>query len=177
MKRYSVPAVIFLLFVILVLVGISQFSNNRPTEQNIPSPTPIKSGPTPQNQPTTPSPVSNENPPPSPEQKANIVVTDPKINDRVGRTFIALGEGRVFENVVSYRLLNQNLKEIILQGTTMSNAPDVGQFGKFTITITIPESYKKLANGDPLTLEVYQASAKDGSDIDKVTIPLIFEVQ
>jgi hypothetical protein len=56
----------------------------------------------------------------------------------------------------------------------MANAPDAGQFGPFSENITI--SSNNVRTGDALLLEVFQFSAKDGSEVDKVSIPLILQV-
>ena len=53
----------------------------------------------------------------------------------------------------------------------MANAPDTGQFGPFNVPVTLSGN---LQSNDHLTLEVFQYSAKDGSEIDKVVIPLIY---
>ncbi len=78
------------------------------------------------------------------------------------------GKARVFENVVSIRLKDKNGK-ILFQGTTNAQSPDVGQFGLFQKEVTFETMQKEG------TLEVYQASARDGSEIDKVTIPVKFQ--
>ena len=172
MKRFFIPGIVGLFILILILIGVSRFGQSQsPTNS---SPTPTRSE---QDTQTSPTPSrSQENPTQSPEKEANITVSEPRDNDTVGRSFIVQGEARVFENVVSYRVKNQKNGNIIVQGNTMANSPDTGQFGDYTITVTIPEDYV-LATNDIIVLEVYQASAKDGSDIDKVTIPLIFKEQ
>ena len=58
---------------------------------------------------------------------------------------------------------------VLFEGTAIANAPDVGQFGPFEKQI---EFNTNALSG---TLTVYQASAKDGSRIDVVTIPLKFK--
>ena len=169
MKRFFIPGLIGLFFLILILIGVSRFGQSQsPTN---PSPTPTLSE---ENAQASPTPSrSQENTTATPTKEANITVTEPRNNDAVGRTFIVQGKARVFENVVSYRVKSQKAGNTIVQGTTMANSPDTGQFGDYTIKVTIPEDYV-LATNDILALEVYQASAKDGSDIDKVTIPLRF---
>jgi len=84
------------------------------------------------------------------------------------------GEARVFENVVSWRLKDAAGK-VLTSGTTEAASPDMGQFGPFDFYAVVPApSYPS----DPplidknITLEVFWASAKDGSDADLVFIPL-----
>ena len=78
------------------------------------------------------------------------------------------GSARVFENVVSLELTDYNGK-LLYADTVMADAPDTGQFGPFEKEITFK------TNVPSGVLTVYQASAKDGSRIDLVTIPLKFK--
>ena len=103
----------------------------------------------------------------TPASSENIEVLSPLTGDTVSNSFTVKGNARVFESVVSIRLTDSQ-GNIIVQTTTIANAPDVGKFGPFEKVITF-------VSEDTLgTLEVYQASPKDGSDTDKVTIPLLF---
>jgi hypothetical protein len=111
---------------------------------------------------------------PTEKSNANIIVSTPVDNDTVNQSFQVQGSARVFENVVSYRVKNFTTGTVLVSGTTTADASDVGQFGTFTITIKLPES-TALQKDTPLQLEVFQASAKDGSDSDKVTIKLKFQ--
>ncbi|MEK9206921.1 MAG: Gmad2 immunoglobulin-like domain-containing protein, partial [Patescibacteria group bacterium] len=87
--------------------------------------------------------------------------------DSVKSGFIVKGNARVFESVVSIRLLD-SVGNILIQTTTMANAPDAGQFGPFEKMINF------ITTDSSGALEVYQVSAKDGSEIDKVSVPLLF---
>jgi hypothetical protein len=168
MKNYYLPALIALVVLILILAGVSRFARTQQPDSKTLPPTPtekVQHSQAPTGESITPSP-----------NQANITVTEPKSNDPVGRSFIVQGTARVFENSVSYRLRNQRTGSILNQGVTTADAPDVGQFGDYTITISIPEN-QQLANNDMLILEVYQASAKDGSDTDKVSVPVRFSDQ
>jgi len=100
-------------------------------------------------------------------EEANIVVFGPKENAKISSPFDVEGKARVFENVVSIKLTDKGGK-ILFQGVTDANSPDVGQFGLFQEEIT----YK--TNQSEGTLEVFEASAKDGSEINKVSIPVKF---
>jgi len=100
-------------------------------------------------------------------EEANIVVFNPKENANISSPFDVEGKARVFENVVSLRLKDKNGK-ILFQGTTDAQSPDVGQFGLFQ------EEIKYSTVQTEGTLEVFQSSAKDGSEIDKVVIPVNF---
>lgn len=103
----------------------------------------------------------------TPASSKNIEVLSPLSGDIVKSGFVVKGNARVFENVVSIRLMD-SLGGILSQTTTLANAPDAGKFGPFDKTM--------IFQTDDIsgTLEIYQSSAKDGSEIDKVTIPLLF---
>lgn len=101
-----------------------------------------------------------------PTESTNIKVNAPIPGEEVGGQLSLRGEGRVFESVVSYRLKDE-AGRVVTAGIVMANAPDMGQFGPFekVITFTKPP-------GTRLILEVFQASARDGSDTDKVIVKL-----
>lgn len=99
----------------------------------------------------------------------NIRVTSPKPNDKLTSPFTVVGEARVFENVVNIRVTNAKGEAFITE-TAYAHAPDAGQFGAFSINL----SYK-FKNTKEGFVEVYHASAKDGSDQDLIRIPVMFE--
>lgn len=103
----------------------------------------------------------------SPASSPNIEVLSPLGGDNVKSGFVVKGNARVFENIVSIRL-SDSLGNVLVQTTAFANASDVGQFGPFEKVL----NYQTSATEG--TLEVYQSSAKDGSEIDKVTIPVLF---
>jgi hypothetical protein len=100
-------------------------------------------------------------------ENANIVVFIPKENATLISPFDVEGKARVFENVVSLRLKDK-VGKILFQGTADAQSPDVGEFGLFQTEIEYTTSQVKG------TLEVFESSAKDGSDINKVIIPVKF---
>jgi len=119
-------------------------------------------------------PVSSDKPTVStntvePESSANITVSSPIADATVTNPIHVTGQARVFENVVSWRLLSTDGSELV-KGTDYAEAPDMGQFGSFDFWVVVPEVQNK-----NITLEVYQASAKDGSAIDVVSIPLVLD--
>ena len=99
---------------------------------------------------------------------ANISVTSPRPNERIGLPVVITGRARVFENTVNVRLLDANGKEIA-KGFATADALDIGQFGPFRVELL----YSAEADGKG-TLEVFADSAKDGSEIDKVIIPIFY---
>jgi hypothetical protein len=106
-----------------------------------------------------------------PPTEPNIVVFSPVPNQEVSGMISLSGKARVFESQLNTRLIINNQK--ILEENITANAPDMGLFGDFSKEITIPQS----ANQDNLvaTLEVFDYSAKDGSEIDKVIIPVFIK--
>jgi hypothetical protein len=122
--------------------------------------------------------VSKSAPQPTPTpimaSSGNIIVTSPYKDASIGTSFIIKGKARVFENVVSIRVSNKVLGKIYYVGQTLADAPDAGMFGDFAAQIKLNTKDFSLRPNDKLTLEVFQSSAKDGSDIDVVTIPLYF---
>jgi hypothetical protein len=99
----------------------------------------------------------------------NIIVSQPTNQAEIGLPVIISGEARVFENTFSYRIKDAQGK-ILMENQAMANAPDAGQYGQFEISINYPQP--GTANG---TIEVFEYSAKDGSEINKVTIPIVFK--
>jgi hypothetical protein len=104
-----------------------------------------------------------------PCNSANIKITAPLTNSLVTYPFIISGEARVFENQLNYRILDSVGKEI-KKGSVVAKAKEAGEFGLFEIRITSLST-----KGSFGTLEIFDYSAKDGSEVDKVTIPLRFK--
>ncbi len=107
----------------------------------------------------------------SPPIEANIQVSQPVANDLVSSPFTVTGQARVFESQFSYRLRDAD-GSILAQGSAHADAPDVGQFGAFKIDVTFPKP-----KGSHGLLEVFDYSARDGSQIDTVAIPLTFLIK
>lgn len=100
----------------------------------------------------------------------NIIVTSPTANATIGLPLVVTGSARVFENMFNYRLLDTD-GTVLAEGSSISNAPDAGQFGDFTITT----SYS-VPTGTTGTVEVFDYSAKDGSVVDLASVPVVFPV-
>ncbi|UWG98672.1 GerMN domain-containing protein [Dehalobacter sp. DCM] len=94
-----------------------------------------------------------------------IWVTEPTAEQAITSPLTIKGNAKIFEAVVSYRLKDSTGK-ILAQGHTMASAgaPERGDF-KATLTFTPISTGKGV-------LEVFESSAKDGSDVNKVTIPV-----
>ncbi|MFA5062333.1 MAG: Gmad2 immunoglobulin-like domain-containing protein [Patescibacteria group bacterium] len=106
------------------------------------------------------------------QNSKNIIVNLPYMNDVVGSKFTVTGYARVFENQFNIRVLTfNNLK--VYESTVTANAKDAGQFGDFQKVVALPN----LADGTNLILEVYDLSAKDGSEQDLVKVPLVYKAE
>jgi hypothetical protein len=144
-----IAAIVAFFFVAFILFAL--FRNQLPSDPLAPKPTP------------TPEPVSSQ----------NIVVNLPHPNQVVSQTFTITGKARVFENVISIRIRDKTTGQIYLTDTSMTQAPDAGTFGDFSYTVRL-KSEASLKPRDILIIDVFQASAKDGSDADLVSIPVHF---
>ncbi|MGY0006007.1 Gmad2 immunoglobulin-like domain-containing protein [Micromonospora sp. I033] len=94
-----------------------------------------------------------------------IVVTAPAIGDRVGSPVTVTGTANVYEATVSLRVLDGAGQEIGTAFTTASCGS--GCRGGYRLDVR----YRRAAAG-PGTVEVYEVSARDGSRINVVRIPV-----
>ena len=99
----------------------------------------------------------------------NIIVYGPEAGATVGLPLIIRGEARVFENIFNYRLKDENGKTFY-ESRASAAAPDAGLYGPFEISFNYPAPA-----GGRGTVEVFDYSAKDGSETDKVDIPVSFD--
>lgn len=99
----------------------------------------------------------------------NMKLLSPESNSKVKSPLIIKGEALVFENQLSYQLFDED-GSVLAEGSGYANSPDMGEFGEFEIKIDFPEP-----KGNSGSLEVFDYSAKDGSKIDVVKIPVTFE--
>lgn len=105
---------------------------------------------------------------PATSDSGNVTITSPQLNEIVGLPLVIKGQVRVFENTFNYRLLDSD-GSVLVEGHAMANAPDIGQFGDFTVTTSYPSP-----KGTTGTVEVFDYSAKDGSVIDLAQVPVEF---
>ena len=116
-------------------------------------------------QPPAPSATATTSPAPGPSGDGTIVVEQPRPGDTVASPFTVSGTADVFEAVVSYRLVDDAGTELA-SGTTMASC-GTGCRGDYQASL------KFVADGDqPARLELFEASAKDGSPIHVVQVPL-----
>src|SRR5205809_771106 len=97
---------------------------------------------------------------------ADGIATDsPVIGAAVSSPVAISGTADVFEAVVSYRILDENGK-VVAQGTTMASC-GTGCRGDFSVHV----SYV-VAHDQQGTIELFEASAKDGSPTNVVDVPV-----
>lgn len=99
----------------------------------------------------------------------NIIVFSPSPEDEVGLPLEITGVARVFEAQFNYRLRDSN-GNILIENSAMTGPGEANEFRKFDIKTNYPEP-----KGTEGILEVFDYSAKDGAQIDTVTIPLKFK--
>lgn len=149
-----------LLVLVLVVWFVSRSFNQVFDFTKNPTPTPAGSIVT-----VTPSPGAKNSPTPS--SSGNITVKNPVGSSTVSSPFIVRGSARVFENIVSIELTDNN-GNVLYSGGAYANSPDVGQFGEFE------QSVQFRTNSASGVLRIFQISAKDGSKMDIVEVPLNF---
>ncbi|MFH1193019.1 MAG: Gmad2 immunoglobulin-like domain-containing protein [Candidatus Jorgensenbacteria bacterium] len=117
----------------------------------------------------------------NPSANANVIVTSPQPGDTVGFPLIIAGKARVFENTFNYRVRDE--ETILYESNAMTDAPDAGILGDGSTSLTIlslPKDFSLSVNYPAPqtargTVEVFEYSAKDGEEINKVSVPIVFE--
>jgi hypothetical protein len=98
--------------------------------------------------------------PTAPCNNAAIKVTNLKINQGVFYPFIISGEAKVFENQFNYRIKDS-------KGVLLKEGIIYAKDGKFEVKVAALKT-----KDTKILVEVFDESAKDGSEINKVIIPL-----
>jgi len=102
-------------------------------------------------------------------EEKNIIVDFPKANEAVGLPITIKGKARVFENTFNYRIKDSD-DRILLENYITVEGADIGEFGPFEASFNYLEP-----KGKEGKIEVFEYSAKDGSEINEVEIPVIFK--
>lgn len=102
------------------------------------------------------------------QNNANIVVDLPVKDSVLPMPFTIKGKARVFENQLNYRVLDSKGNALV-EGSVIADAKDAGQFGFFEITVS------GLNTKGKATIQLFDYSAKDGSEIDKVILPVVLK--
>ncbi|MBP7006419.1 GerMN domain-containing protein [Patescibacteria group bacterium] len=98
-----------------------------------------------------------------------ICVNTPLTNDVISNPTVVTGTAIAFENTVQWNIKDAD-GNLMARGTVMANAPDIGLPGAFEVR-TFWDVVPRTASG---TVEVYESSARDGSPIHVVTVPVRF---
>ena len=100
----------------------------------------------------------------------NIRVFSPQVGDEVGLPLVIKGEARTFEATFSYRIKNSK-GAVLVEGHSMTTGTaDPPAFRPFEVSVNYPDP--KTASG---SVEVFEVSAKDGSEVSKVIVPVKFK--
>jgi hypothetical protein len=127
---------------------------------------------------STPDPVRNPpddkpapQPPGGPAISGNITVQSPMPNDYVNADqFYISGLARTFESNVAYRVRDLASGQVLAQGHTTATG-EMGQFSPYRITVT-PKKGAGIQYPTRALIEVFENSAKDGTEINKVQVPV-----
>jgi len=95
-----------------------------------------------------------------------IKIFAPAPGAEVAGTFVLSGVASTFEGTVNFRVLGPTGKKLSESYATAC----MGDWGYFQVNVPVPR--EATTGGGQLTLEVFTYSAKDGSEQDKMTIPL-----
>ena len=110
----------------------------------------------------------NKKPVESKSASGNIIVYQPHPNDTITSPVTVAGKARVFEAAASTRVLSSDGRQLgIAHFMASRGAPDFGDFSA-KVSFQVPAG---VTQG---IVEVYDNSAKDGSVIDLVRIPVRF---
>lgn len=116
----------------------------------------------------TPSPSVSPSTTPTPSataQQLNITIASPKAGQKVTVPFTVTGTERTFEQSVNWQIRTTN-GTVLASGYTTGNAPELGVFGPYSFTVD------SLTVKGSLELWVFEYSAKDGSIINLVKVPI-----
>lgn len=143
-----------------------------PSNTPKPKPQPQKPMPEPQKKPDADQPKNDENPsvPSHPDivaENSAFRIFAPAPHATVGKTLVVKGEARVFEAVLSYSI--EDGHRVLAKGHVMASkgAPE---WGSFEIKITLDQVTSPAG-----VLTIYEESAKDGSPIHVLNIPVKFK--
>lgn len=103
------------------------------------------------------------------DDSKSIRVTNMAEGQLLTNGFVVEGEAVAFESTISWRL-EDGTGQTVAQGFAMAAQPDVGVPGPFRIPIFLDRE----SAGTEGTLFVFEHSAKDGSEIHVVKVPVTF---
>ncbi|MDD2486834.1 MAG: Gmad2 immunoglobulin-like domain-containing protein [Candidatus Gracilibacteria bacterium] len=101
-------------------------------------------------------------------KEINIILYSPIDNEKVFSSLRLSGVARVFENTFNYMIKDSDGK-IIKEGVSIADSIDTGLFGSFDVKIDFIAPTTETGS-----IEVFEYSAKDGSKVNMVIVPIIF---
>lgn len=104
-----------------------------------------------------------------PQTEKNITVDFPKKNETLNFPFEIKGSARVFENTANVRIIDKTTNEYLYEGIITTDSKEMGEFGEFAKTIGY---FYNMPESEDIIIEVLWFSPKDGSELDKVSIPI-----
>lgn len=104
----------------------------------------------------------------------NILIYSPTSGTKISNYFIVKGFARVFENTFAIRLKDTATNTLYFEKSFMTKTGEMGQYGEINHAISLGEAAADINDKASLILEVFEYSAKDGAEINKVAVPLIF---
>lgn len=104
----------------------------------------------------------------------NILVYSPTAGTKISNYFIVKGFARVFENTFAIRLKDADTNKQYFEKSVMTKTGEMGQYGEINSAISLGDTAPTINDKANLLLEVFEYSAKDGNETNKVTVPLIF---
>ncbi|WP_052339464.1 Gmad2 immunoglobulin-like domain-containing protein [Gorillibacterium massiliense] len=115
----------------------------------------------------TATPESSKSPEKIETENKAFRITAPLPNSTVGKSFKVTGQAKVFEAAFSYSF--EDGHNVLAKGNVMADkgAPEWGNF-EFTV------NFEHATNSTGL-LVIYETSAKDGSPVNQLVIPVKFE--
>jgi hypothetical protein len=132
--------------------------------EDVPAPLAPSPSATPTSSPSEPT--DEPSPEPGDGPKAPIVVRTPVEGDEIVSPMTIAGTADVFEATVSIRILDESGAELASTFTTATCGS--GCRGRYSVEVSF--FVERRQDG---TIEVYESSAEDGSEINLVSIPVV----
>lgn len=104
----------------------------------------------------------------APATEANIIVESPAEDEAITSPVTVSGQARTFENTVNVKIKDDSGNLLAESYTTATG--EMGRHSSFSTTVEFDKGTSKYGS-----IEVFQYSAKDGTEIDKVVVPVAFQ--
>ncbi len=97
-----------------------------------------------------------------------MILIAPVDDAKVGSPIAVTGRAIAFESTINVRVLGGN-KETLVEAAAITDAPDAGRFGDFAVELEFDKAMTSSG-----TVEVFEYSARNGSEINKVSVSVGF---